>query len=177
MKINRYKGKRINIWYKECTGCPYKGGNSLLRQCVPIKIEDNGSDILLIFQAPGINELINGKAVQPTTVVGGSAGKRILNSWNRTGKSRVDFDIVEAVRCYPGANKQGRDKKPVKAAKQYCLKSLEREINQKQYSKIIAFGIIAQKMVKSISRKYACQIIDATHPNGGCSNNDLDGLW
>lgn len=147
------------------------------RQCVPIKIERNNSRTLIIFQAPGIKELHAGKAIQSSRKRGGSAGSRIEASWNRGGKSRRDFDIVEAVRCYPGERKNGRDKKPRKKARDCCSKILEREINNGNYSKIIAFGVIAQQTLQGINIKGNPVIINATHPNGGITSDALDNLW
>lgn len=180
--IKRCK-KIIRVYYKECRMCIYFGQKRLAkkfkirRQFVPIKIEQHNSSTLIIFQAPGINELNNGKAIQSSKKRGGSAGRRIEASWKRVGKSRGDFDIVEAVRCYPGERKNGRDKKPRKKSIECCSRILEREINNGNYFKIIAFGVIAQEMLKEISIKNKCVIINATHPNGGISNADLDLLW
>lgn len=175
--------KIIRVYYDECRMCIYFGQKHLTkkfkirRKFVPIKIEKHNSRTLIIFQAPGINELKNGKAIQSVSKRGGSAGSRIEASWHRARKTRNDFDIVEAVRCYPGERKNGRDKKPRKKSIKCCSRILEREINNGNYSKIIAFGVIAQEMLKGITIKNKCVIINATHPNGGISNSDLDLLW
>lgn len=175
--------KIIRVYYEECRRCIYFGQKHLekkskvSRQFVPIKIEKNNSSTLIIFQAPGIKEWHVGKAIQSSRKRGGSAGSRIEASWNRCGKSRKDFDIVEAVRCYPGERKNGRDKKPRKKSRECCSKILAREINSGNYLRIIAFGVIAQEMLKYIKINSTCQVINATHPNGGITNSQLDNLW
>ena len=183
MYLGGWKLRMNDKYYDECKDCPYfkqhylQPNDQIINGFIPLEMEFNNSDILLIFQAPGINEWQKGDTIVPTHVKGGTAGIRILNSWDRKKKVRSDFDIVESVRCYPGKRQNGRDKKPRKKAKKCCSKILEREISNGNYSKIIAFGMIAQEMLKEISIKNKCTIINAIHPNGGISKVCLDSLW
>lgn len=175
-----------NAYYQECKECPYFGQSHLSnnknvgRSFIPVKPEDNNSNILLVFQAPGINEWRTGLMIQPTKVKGGSAGVRILNSWNRKGKERANFNIVEAVRCYPGKNIVGRDKKPRKKAIECCSKILQREIKSGKYNEIIVFGTPAKNGIKS-TRLYNSiknNIKYIAHPNSSkCSGSKLDSIW
>ncbi|MBV4429678.1 uracil-DNA glycosylase family protein [Clostridium tyrobutyricum] len=175
-----------NSYYQECKKCPYFGQSHLsnnenvVRSFIPVKLEDNKSNILLVFQAPGINEWRTGLTIQPTRVIGGSAGVRILNSWKRKGKVRANFNIVEAVRCYPGKNTDGRDEKPTKKAIECCSKILEREIKSRKYNEIIVFGTPAKNSIKSTSMYNSIKnnIKYIEHPNSSkCSNSKLDSMW
>lgn len=175
-----------NSYYQECEECPYFGQSHLynkenvVRSFIPVKLEDNNSNILLVFQAPGINEWRTGLTIQPTKVKGGSAGVRILNSWNRKRKVRANFNIVEAVRCYPGKDIGGRDKRPRKKAIECCSKILQREIKSGNYNEIIVFGTPANNSIKSTSlyNSIKMNIKYIAHPNSSkCRSSELDSMW
>jgi uracil-DNA glycosylase family 4 len=150
----------------------------VVRASPPTPSESHGSKILLVFQAPGIDEWQKGMPLQPTIKPGGSAGRRIELSWNRMGVKRDHFDITNAVLCYPGQNKN-RDKMPVKKATICCMVNLEKTINIGKYSRIIAFGETASRSCGDILQKIKLEnkLTIFKHPCGGCDNHSLDMLW
>ena len=175
----------MNYPTKECHLCPYFGQQQIagtaavvVRDSPPVLSESNGSRILLVFQAPGIDEWKIGKPLQPTRKPGGSAGRRIELSWSRTGFNRSNFDITNAVLCYPG-HKKNRDNKPSEKAIACCIKNLEKTILNENYSRVIAFGEIAIKSSEFIlqSVKNIKRLVRFRHPCGGCDNESLDALW
>lgn len=146
---------------------------------MPIGLEDNGSNVLLVFQAPGDVEWVKGLAIQPTQKVGGSAGRRIELSWGRTNQKRTNFDIINTVQCFPG-NNNNRDLEPNVMAICSCSKRLNSILIKKQYNKIITFGEIANEVVLVILQNITNNkpiIIKSKHPNGGVSQQELDKLW
>ena len=165
-----------------CNGCPYHKQQHLSstqttsRISPPIELEENNSNTLLVFQAPGDDEWRIGKAIQPTIKQGGSAGRRVASSWARCNKKRSDFDIINTVQCYPG-NQGERDISPNIIAICSCSKRLENTLQTKSYNKIIAFGDVAYQVISSIYKQNSVEIICGKHPNGGVLNNDLDALW
>ena len=161
--------------YCKYTECPYYKNSEYF----PIDLESHNSKVLLVFQAPGIDEWEgNNKElgrVPVSSIKTHSAGKRIMNSLIRIGKSRSDFDYVETVRCYPGKGKIGRDKKPRKKAISLCSAHLKNDISKHNYSTIICFGKIAQKAVKNIIGDDSnVRIINRKHPNSRLTNSKLD---
>ena len=175
----------MNYPIEECHHCPYfdqqhiaASAAVVVRDSPPVLSESNGSRILLVFQAPGIDEWETGKPLQPTIKPGGSAGRRIELSWSRTGFNRNNFDITNAVLCYPG-RKKIRDNKPSEKAIACCIKNLEKTILNGNYSRVIAFGETAIKSSEFIlqSVKSIKRLIRFRHPCGGCDNASLDTLW
>ena len=148
--------------------------SALYRHSPPIELEKNESDILLIFQAPGIEEWKVGKAIQPTKKPGGTAGRRIELSWKRKGKVRADFDIINTVQCFPG-NNGGRDLSPNILSICSCQNRLREVIKNNKYDKIITFGKIAKNIIENLNTPST--IINSKHPTGGLKNSDLDKLW
>lgn len=168
-----------------CQNCPYCRQDHLVgtehfseRENPPITLEDNSSTVLLVFQSPGDKEWLVGKAIQPTKKQGGTAGVRIQNSWGRKNKSRTDFDIVNAVQCFPG-NEGDRDFDPNVMAICSCANRLRGILESKEYEEIIAFGEVAKQVVECLVKKlnFTPKVVPATHPNGGVKNADLDALW
>lgn len=167
-----------------CKTCPYYLQNHLTglsrttRESPAITLENNSSSTLLLFQSPGDNEWHAGKAIQPTIKQGGTAGVRIKNSWERKNKSRTDFDIINAVQCFPG-NDGDRDLSPKLMAICSCSKRLQSVLESKKYKEIIVFGSIAEEAVEELSKKvnYSANVVKAPHPNGGIKNATLDVLW
>lgn len=55
-----------------CKDCPYNnqehlvGSTHFAQGLSPVELKDNDSNILLVFQAPGIEEWKLGKPIQPT---------------------------------------------------------------------------------------------------------------
>ena len=167
-----------------CNNCPYKeqihlnNENKTNRENPPIELENHNSEILLVFQSPGTEEWEKGQAIQAVKKRGGTAGKRIESSWERMNKNRNDFDIINTVQCFPG-NDGGRDLKPNNISICSCSNRLKQILTTNKYSKIIAFGKIAQSVVKHLTNnpKIKTEVIESKHPTGGLSNKDLDSLW
>lgn len=161
-----------------CHNCPYsEDGNPYVppsdRTYSPLEKEDNGSDVLLIFQSPGE---VEGESGLPLQNFINGAGLRLKNSFKRIGKSRSDFDITNSVQCYQGKGANGRDKKPVKKAQEKCREKLKLDINSKQYRKIIVFGKIAKLQVEALGYNFknSNKFVHLTHPSGGLTNIELD---
>ncbi|MGR5329437.1 hypothetical protein [Photobacterium damselae] len=169
-----------------CKECPYYQQHHLSnsqhktdRKDPPIMLENNNSDTLLVFQAPGKEEWEVGKSIQPTVIKGGTAGRRIELSWSRQGKKRDDFDIINSVQCFPGLDIDGRDNEPLSKARSLCGLRLNEVIQEGSYGTIITFGNNAKDAIAKISAKIGPDslIIEASHPNGGMKKNELDSLW
>jgi uracil-DNA glycosylase len=169
---------------ENCLGCPYFKQSHLLgskfitnRSFPPVCSEINGSDTLLVFQSPGIKEWDTGLPLQATKKQGGTAGSRIELSWSRTGVHREQFDITNAVLCYAGHN--GRDKPPESNAERCCMHNLRATIDGGNYSRIISFGNIANRLTAEVlgGKFVPKQHIVVKHPCGGLKNKDLDSLW
>lgn len=167
-----------------CKLCPYwnqrlDGSLRVDRKNVPLGPEINGSDTLLVFQAPGDEECHLHKPLQPIIKPGGTAGRRVELSWIRKRKSRTDYDITNVVQCFPGKKNDGRDKSPVEKAIIACSQRLYILLNTYRYRKVISFGKIANQSTSAILIKYQADIehIKVPHPNGGLSNHVLDDLW
>jgi uracil-DNA glycosylase len=171
-------------YYAKCNGCPYFQQEHLSerqrasRISPPVEFEKNNSKILLVFQAPGDDEWRVGMAILPTVKVGGSAGRRIKMSWVRCKKQRHDFDIINAVQCYPGSDGD-RDFKPDAMAINACSNRLETVLNYNSYKKIVVFGDVAKSIMDDICNRTCIypNIVQAKHPNGGASKKELDSLW
>jgi len=166
-----------------CKKCPYCNGKQMLNATLtsPIDVENNNSNTLFVFQAPGIEEWngVNGKRAPIVSSNSHSAAARIRNSMNRKSVSRNEFDYAETVQCYPGKYTSGRDKKPRKGAINQCIKHLETVIIEGEYNSIIAFGKVACSSVQNIAdkNKLEISIIKAKHPSSGVTNQVLDGYY
>jgi uracil-DNA glycosylase len=166
-----------------CENCPYNeqqhlngtiyfnGGNRL-------NFENNNSETLLVFQAPGVEEWKNGEAIH-RQVNKRATGSRIAKSWELTDRVRANYDITNVVQCFPGKYKNGRDKKPRKLAIKKCMENLSVTIAEKNYRRIILFGKVAQDAFEELDNLgFDEGIIERVkHPSGGLSNNDLNDLW
>ena len=162
-----------------CTGCPYA---NLPNQ--PIRCERNGSKYLLVFQAPGNDEwsgtTISGNRIPIDSANSHSCAARMRNSFVRKGVSRNNYDIAEAVCCYPGKNQNDRDKKPSARSITSCINNMERLLQKGQYTRIVCFGNIAYKVVsQALSAIHGNVPIctKASHPSSGVSNNALDSSY
>lgn len=71
-----------------------------------------------------------------------NAGSRMAEAFESCGKQRTDFDIAEAVCCFPGKQKDLNHHEVV-CASTYCRKYLYEYVSEKQYSKIVCWGNIA----------------------------------
>ena len=168
---------------ENCCCCPYlnqKHLNQKERTCrpdPPVEVEDNGGDVLIVALAPGVEEWRSGKPLMPIKKKGGTAGRRVQKSWERSGKKREDFNIIEAVQCYPGEGKKGRDKEPVNEAVKACAERLRATLKQRKYRKAIALGEVAYKSLQRASANLTLNIAKGPHPTGGASKAELDALW
>jgi uracil-DNA glycosylase len=161
-----------------CQDCPYHVSGRLHlppvnRSYSPLEKEDNGSDILLIFQSPGEVEWESGVPLQNFE---NGVGLRLENSFRRIGKCRSDFDLTNTVQCYQGKGANGRGKKPSKRAQERCRQKLRIDIESKQYMKIIVFGAIARKQVEALGYSFDSdpRFTHLIHPSGGLTNEELD---
>ena len=121
----------------------------------PLSLEDNGSNILLVFEAPGIDEWSKSKPVCSKRM--GSAAVKISNALASCGKKLTDYDIAEALYCFPGKSSKGtgqKIQKEVMLGSKFCQKYLEQEILSKNYKKIVCFGKIAQESVSRIFNNF-----------------------
>lgn len=171
-----------------CDGCPYnnqdhlKGTQFYDPALSPVLLEANDSAVLLILQAPGTEEWINGRPVVPTVTQGGTGGARLAASWKRKSVERTEFDIVNAVQCFPGKDSKG-DRKPNVLAICACNKRLQEIALSKSYTKVIALGDVAYQAACCVvnALPVETQLIRGPHPNSrikGVSTNDaLDSLW
>lgn len=166
-----------------CNGCPYNNcphlDNKLKK--APIKSELNHSNTLLVFQSPGKDEWSgNNGTTERLPIISKSshsAAARMRKSFARKNLSREDFDITEAVLCYPGQYGNGRDKKPRKNAVIKCNKHLEKMILNGNYSTIVSFGDIANRAVNKALENLKMPNIKhkiSKHPCYRISNKDLD---
>lgn len=175
----------MSSYDKICETCPYIYRKHLKNTIfdnnlyTPLKLESNGSKILLVFQAPGEEEWKSGKAIFSMIKQGGTAGKRIENSWEREKKVRKDFDITNVVQCFPGKSSTVRDSEPNIMAICVCKERLKKAIEMYKYDKIITFGTIAKDVVDGIlnSNLNNITVVNSIHPTGGLCNADLDNLW
>ncbi|WP_257455408.1 uracil-DNA glycosylase family protein [Archangium lipolyticum] len=138
-----------NLESDTCRNCPYHPRQGLVpsprsgRAHVPLSAEVHGSETLLLFQAPGINEWSDGRVL--SSQESRSAGQRFDTALANAGKRREDFDIAEAVNCYPGQNANGRDLTPKIGAVEACSRWLAELINEKRYTKVVLFGRVAEQ--------------------------------
>ncbi|RKH20848.1 hypothetical protein D7X74_02850 [Corallococcus sp. CA047B] len=132
---------------KICRGCPYHPSEGRVppprdgRAHVPLSAEINGSETLLLLQAPGINEWSDGKPL--SSGENNSASQRFNAALAKAGKTREEFDIAEAVNCYPGQDERGRDLPPLSPVVKACSRWLAELIKEKQYKTVVLFGNVA----------------------------------
>ena len=167
----------------DCQGCPYFNQTHLdsnewtNRHDPPVEAETNGSSVLIVALAPGVDEWLHGSPLMPCKRTGGTGGRRVQRSWVRKGKVREDFDIIEAVQCYPGVGSNGRDKKPSKQAVTACAGRLRARLKLGKYQRAVALGKDAYESLKQASADMNLKIVEGPHPNGGAKNHVLDALW
>ena len=156
-----------------CKGCPYCPPKA--EQCSvprPLSKESNNANTLLIFQAPGAKEWAVGRPLINEDAR--SAGGRLKKAWSNKKKCRKDFDITNAVQCYPGKRKNSnRDARPLMAAQLHCQQWLAKDIKEREYLKIIVFGSLARKTIDRLNLRDD-RFVFLKHPSGGLSNEDLE---
>lgn len=144
--------------YEQCSDCLYACGRQLTEtdraiRDHPLSMEDSGSDTLLVFQSPGIDEWKTGRPISSSNPR--SAAAKIAKAFELVGSDRWQFDITNAVQCFPG--KRGanvdlspRDMSPPTKVRSACSKWLERDIHKRPYRRIVVFGSVAKKMVRKL---------------------------
>lgn len=159
-----------------CTNCPY-------RQCsphyqppgAPLSMERcNHSRVLLILQAPGVDEWsCRRPAISQAPL---SVAARIRNSLCRIGRVRENYSITNAVQCYPGRSQtSGRDKPPRKSARRACADWLKKDITCHDWDRVVVFGSVAKRSVCEIfGNRCPDHVTFLRHPSGGLTNCDLD---
>lgn len=166
---------------KHCKNCPYCSAGHLdesyrQRRQTPLSMEDNGSDVLLILQAPGLKEWEEGRPSCSTDPR--SAGGRLIKAFEELGRTRGDYNITNTVQCFPGKENaaktgQPRDKKPDTSALNCCTNWLKLDISAREYRQIVVFGREAEKAVKALGFGQDSRFKFCKHPTGGLKKNDL----
>lgn len=167
-----------------CVNCPYYNQSHLQvewrtdRHGPPIELERHNSSTLIVALAPGVEEWNVGAPLQPTKKQGGTAGSRVARSWQRVGKSREDFDILNAVQCYPGHDGE-RDAPPHAVAICSCMNRLAVFLVNSTYRNVICLGNVAEQVVTHIKQHHnlSFKIRKCPHPSGGAKNSELDSVW
>lgn len=184
--------------FNNCIGCPYcqqihlpQLQKSLVNSPLSIDIGNN-ADTLLVFQSPGTDEwgggvlTVSGNRIPIDSKNRYSAAARMRNSMARKGVVRTDYDITEAVQCFPGKKSNGRDKRPSVNSMMCCLHHLVNDLSVKKYNKIVAFGAVAYQMTtqavgivntNNVIKFMQPLPIFARHPSGWISNNNLDASY
>ena len=177
--------------YEKChLNCPFNVNNRDFTKArckevnrFPLEVEDNGSNILLVFEAPGYYEWINSKPIYDSRVEGklDSAGSRMAVAFETCNKNRNDYDIAEVVRCFPGRKSELKHTE-IESAAGYCQKYLLEELRRKKYCRIICWGTISHTciidLIHSIQLEdpyYCPNVIYAKHPtNEENSQNNIN---
>lgn len=161
-----------------CIGCPYENAKQLpetdqqIRKR-PLSMEDNGAITLLIFQSPGIEEWKTGIPISSKQP--GSAGFKLDRAFGMIRKDRMDFDITNAVQCFPGKGtnttaEKPRDKNPPTQVINHCSQWLKLNIeaknlnNTNRYKLIVVFGAPATKAVYELGYKKDPRFRFVPHP-------------
>ena len=166
-----------NTFQEHCCGCPYRKKYQSTNK-LPLSMEHNSDDVLLIFQAPGCEEWRNRQPLWSR--VRRSAAVRICKSLKRIKKSRHDFSITNAVQCYPGKGST-RDKKPDHVAQGQCANWLKKDIESRCWNKIVVFGQIAELSVRCLGYGRNPRFRFVPHPSSTnkkkrLSDKDLDAV-
>jgi len=126
--------EKLKAECEKCEKCPLCGG----RTNVVFGGGDENADILLIGEAPGANEDLQGKPFI------GRSGKLLDSMLNTAGLSRENnIYITNMVKCRPPEN---RDPKPAETA--VCREWLEKQMEIIQPKIVVCIGrIAAQKII------------------------------
>jgi uracil-DNA glycosylase family 4 len=164
-----------------CAGCPFENAAHLSPEdrsvrSTPLSMEDNNAPVLLIFQAPGVDEWSSGRPV--SSLNPRSAGAKLAAAFHQAGKSRASYNLTNTVQCFPGkpptsSESRPRDKKPPAAARTHCSNWLRADIESRQFLKIVVFGSEAKKAVKALGLETDARYHYEKHPSGGLSNASL----
>ena len=141
--------------YKKCSTDPSKNHTDIRsrRNNGPLGLYSlrSANDVLLVFEAPGIDEWSKSEPICSNRR--GSAGYKFNTELNNQGKQKTNYDIAEAVRCFPGTSTNSgnqKDQKELEKAAKYCRKYLKDIIQSKNYKKIVCFGQVAEHNVLQI---------------------------
>lgn len=169
------------LYESHCIGCPYFNAEHLPEhyreiRSTPLSMEDNSASVLLIFQAPGVEEWSKGKPV--ASMKPSSAGMRLTAAFRVKQQTRLDYNITNTVQCFPGKKSEtvilrSRDKAPTATARQHCLEWLRKDIELHSYKRIVAFGTHARKAIRDLGLEMDPRIHFTRHPTGGISNEKL----
>ena len=159
-----------------CNGCPYKQGNVHYQPPgAPLSMEGGNGRILLILQAPGVQEWRCRKPAISQSPH--SAAARIRKTVEELERTRADYSITNSVQCYPGAGTSGRDKRPRKAARRACANWLKQDIECRSWNSVVVFGRIAEWSVRMIFDNRCPDYVKfLKHPSGGLSKDDLKAV-
>lgn len=161
-----------------CIHCPYHHRNghaqdSTRELTVPLSVEKNSGERLLVFQGPGRDEWDEGKPLCSKNRR--SAALRVRSALGRVGKSRLDVSITNATQCYSGRGQNGRDNPPKEAARRQCLHWLDQDIKAHPNARVVVFGSVAKKSVLELGYKVDDpRFVFLRHPSGGLSNDKLE---
>jgi uracil-DNA glycosylase family 4 len=139
-------------------------------------MEDHGSTVLLLFQAPGEKEWVHGRPVSSNER--GSAGFRLEKAFAAAGKTRADFNITNAVQCFPGkkpvaAGERPRDRCPPALARRRCACWLLEDLKAHAYTRISVFGGEAKKSIRFLGLADDPRVRYFKHPAGGLSDAEI----
>jgi uracil-DNA glycosylase family 4 len=163
-----------------CKQCPYHPSGSLAlaptrRAHQPLAVEQRGSKTLIVARAPGVDEWEDGHPLMsPNTR---SAAHRVRKSLGRIGRRRTDYDITNAVLCYPGKPLLGRNGRPPRdnppdaVAIVQCRQWLQQAISSGRYQKIVTFGREAEASVRDCRPPIGVIVVALRHPSSGSLTN------
>ena len=170
-----------NTYKSHCDGCPYAGEHHLLpheksSRSAPLSMENNRASVLLIFQAPGVDEWKTGLPI--SSEAAGSTGKRLVEAFGKVGKTRKDFNITNCVQCFPGkrlatSSALSRDNPPAAEARVRCYQWLLEDIRAAQYKRIVVFGTVAKAVLLRHYKGDTEHFKFIKHPAGGLSSDVL----
>lgn len=148
--------------YKKCSNAPAKNLGYILKKKnngpLDLFSRCNTNSTLLVFEAPGIDEWKNEEPVSSQRK--GGAAVKFNNELKNKNKNKEDYDIAEAVRCFPGTSTKTdnqKDSKELKKAAKYCQKYLELVLEAKNYVKIVCFGKVAKDSISSVVETFIKQ--------------------
>lgn len=162
-----------NFYGDHCFDCTHNKTAASLetpQSELPLSMEKNSGNTLLIFQSPGIYEWKDKKPICSEN--NRSTAARIRNSLIRIGKCRTEFSITNAVQCFPGKYENGRDKTPSKSIIRCCSNWLKDDISSSDYKNIVVLGAVAKQSVEILGKDE--RFIFIGHPSGQLKNTTLD---
>lgn len=155
-----------------CHDCPYRDARHLppeTRQIRrrPLSLEVNNANVLLVFQAPGIEEWKSGKPISNSKP--NSAGAKLASAFKSIGKSRTHYDITNLVQCFPGKKastslQNPRDNLPLMSAQRACSRWLLDDIASHNYERIVVYGAPAREAVRRLGLMGDPKFVFVPHP-------------